>query len=43
METIIFKNVSKKDLNFLLPLAKKMGIEIEKVKNKKVEINENWI
>ena len=41
METVIFKSASKKDMNLLINLAKKIGIEVKKVSSKKDYIDEN--
>ena len=41
METVQFKSKSKKDMNFLVNLAKKMGIEVEKINPKVDFIDEN--
>ena len=41
METVIFKSDSKKDMNLLINLAKKIGIEVKKVSSKKDYIDEN--
>ena len=41
METVIFKSDSKKDLNLLINLAKKIGIKVKKVSSKKDYIDEN--
>ena len=41
METVIFKSNSKKDMNLLVSLAKKIGMDVKKVASKKNEIDEN--
>ena len=41
METVIFKSDSKKDMNLLINLAKKIGVEVKKVSSKKDYIDEN--
>ena len=41
METIILKSESKKDINLMINLAKKMGIEVKKISSKKDFIVEN--
>lgn len=41
METVIFKSDSKKGMNLLINLAKKIGIEVKKVSSKKDYIDEN--
>ncbi len=41
METVQFKTKSKKDMNLLVNLAKKMGIEVEKISSKKDFVDEN--
>jgi hypothetical protein len=41
METVQFKSKSKKDMNLLVNLAKKMGIEVEKISSKKDFVDEN--
>jgi len=41
METVQFKSKSKKDMNLLVNLAKKMGIEVEKINPKVDFIDEN--
>jgi hypothetical protein len=40
METVQFKSKSKKDMNLLVNLAKKMGIEVEKISSKKDFVDE---
>jgi len=34
METVLFKSKSKKDMNLLVNLAKKIGIEVQKITSK---------
>ena len=34
METVLFKSKSKKDMNLLINLAKKIGMEVEKISSK---------
>lgn len=41
METVQFKSKSKKDMDLLVNLAKKMGIEVEKISSKKDFVDEN--
>lgn len=41
METVIFKSNSKKDMNLLVNLAKKIGVEVLKVSSIKDLIDEN--
>ena len=41
METVLFKSKSKKDMNLLVNLAKKIGIEVEKLTSKDDSIDEN--
>jgi hypothetical protein len=40
METVQFISKSKKDMNLLVNLAKKMGIEVEKISSKKDFVDE---
>jgi len=35
METVIFKSQSKKDINLLVNIAKKIGVEVKRVSSKK--------
>ena len=35
METVIFKSNSKKDMNLLVNLAKKIGVEVQKISSSK--------
>ena len=41
METVIFKSNSKKDMNLLVNLAKKIGVEVQKISSKKDLIDDN--
>ncbi len=41
METVIFKSSSKKDMNLLVNLAKKIGIDVKKISSTKDYIYEN--
>jgi len=41
METVLFKSKSKKDMNLLVNLAKKIGIEVQKITSKEELIDEN--
>jgi hypothetical protein len=41
METVLFKSKSKKDMNLLVSLAKKIGVEVEKISSKEDFIDEN--
>ncbi len=41
METVVFKSNSKKDMNLLVSLAKKIGIEVQKIPSKDNDIDEN--
>lgn len=41
METVILKSNSKKDLNLLVSLAKKIGIEVKKLPSTTTELDEN--
>ena len=41
METVLFKSNSKKDMNLLVTLAKKIGIEVQKIASDKTELDEN--
>ena len=41
METVVFKSNSKKDMNLLVSLAKKIGIEVQKIPSKDTDIDEN--
>lgn len=41
METVIFKSNSKKDMNLLVSLAKKIGIEVKKLPSNQTELDEN--
>ena len=41
METVLFKSKSKKDMNLLVSLAKKIGIDVEKISSKDDFIDEN--
>lgn len=41
METVLFKSNSKKDMNLLISLAKKIGVEVEKITSKNDLIDEN--
>ena len=41
METVLFKSNSKKDMNLLISLAKKIGIEVKKISSKDDFIDEN--
>jgi hypothetical protein len=43
METVQFKSKSKKDMNLLVNLAKKMGIEVEKINSNKDSVDENSV
>ncbi len=41
METVLFKSNSKKDMNLLILLAKKIGIDVKKIKIKEAFSDEN--
>lgn len=41
METVLFKSKSKKDMNLLINLAKKIGMEVEKISSKDDVVDEN--
>ena len=41
METVIFKSNSKKDMNLLVNLAKKIGVEVQKISSNKDLTDEN--
>ena len=41
METVIFKSNSKKDMNLLVNLAKKIGVEVQKISSSKDLIDVN--
>ena len=41
METVVFKSNSKKDMNLLVSLAKKIGIEVQKIPSIETAIDEN--
>ncbi len=41
MEIVILKSNSKKDMNLLVSLAKKIGIEVKKLPSNKGELDEN--
>lgn len=41
MKTVIFKSSSKKDMNLLVNLAKKIGIDVKKISSIKDHIYEN--
>ncbi len=41
METVVFKSNSKKDMNLLVSLAKKIGIEVHKIPSNDTDIDEN--
>jgi hypothetical protein len=41
METVLFKSNSKKDMNLLVNLAKKIGIDVKKISSTKEYIDEN--
>ncbi len=41
METVLFKSNSKKDMNLLISLAKKIGIEVQKITFKEDDLDEN--
>lgn len=41
MDSVILKSNSKKDLNLLINLAKKIGVEVKKVSSKKHDFDEN--
>ncbi|WP_395062916.1 hypothetical protein [Flavobacterium sp.] len=41
METVLFKSNSKKDMNLLVTLAKKIGVEVQKINSTETEIDEN--
>ena len=41
METVLFKSKSKKDMNLLVSLAKKIGVDVEKISSKDDFIDEN--
>ena len=41
METVLFKSNSKKDMNLLVTLAKKIGIEVQKISSQNNELDEN--
>ena len=41
METVIFKSNSKKDMNLLVNLAKKIGVEVQKISSSKDLTDEN--
>ena len=41
METVIFRAKSKKDMNLLVRLAKKIGIEVEKLSSSTETVDEN--
>ena len=41
METVIFKSNSKKDMNLLVNLAKKIGVEVQKISSNKDLIDDN--
>jgi hypothetical protein len=41
METVLFKSNSKKDMNLLVNIAKKIGIDVKKISSTKDFIDEN--
>ncbi len=41
METVLFKSNSKKDMNLIVTLAKKIGIEVQKISSQNNELDEN--
>jgi hypothetical protein len=41
METVVFKSNSKKDMNLLVSLAKKIGIEVQKIPSIETAIDKN--
>lgn len=41
METVLFKSNSKKDMNLLISLAKKIGMEVQKISINESSIDEN--
>lgn len=41
METVLFKSNSKKDMNLLVNLAKKIGIDVKKISSTKNFIDQN--
>lgn len=41
METVLFKSNSKKDMNLLVSLAKKIGVEVEKIASSDTVLDEN--
>ncbi|WP_309609770.1 hypothetical protein [Flavobacterium sp.] len=41
METVIFKSNSKKDMNLLVNLAKKIGVEVQKISSNNDFVDEN--
>lgn len=43
METVLFKSNSKKDMNLLISLAKKIGVEVKKISSKDDYIDENSV
>ena len=43
MESVILKSNSKKDLNLLINLAKKIGVEVKKVSSKKHDLDKNSV
>jgi hypothetical protein len=43
MESVILKSNSKKDLNLLINLAKKIGVEVKKVSSKKHDSDKNSV
>lgn len=43
MDSVILKSNSKKDLNLLINLAKKIGVEVKKVSSKKHDLDKNSV
>ena len=41
METVLFKSNSKKDMDLLVSLAKKIGIEVQKITFNEDDLDEN--
>jgi hypothetical protein len=41
METVLFKSNSKKDMNLLISLAKKIGVEVQKITSNEENLDEN--
>ncbi|GEM_PF-1291342 len=41
METVLFKSNSKKDMNLLISLAKKIGVEVQKITFNEDDLDEN--